>query len=157
MKNKQMPSIRKLLPMEWEIILQLSVSKEQKDFIETSARCLADAKSNAYSMSWNFYGIFLEQELIGFAMYAVERFKFLPLSRMWLDRFMIDSRFQGKGYGKAALRLILSTLQKDYSCNRIYLSVFEGNYGAIELYKKLGFKKTWFKEPTGERIMVWRS
>ena len=36
-------------------------------------------------------------------------------------RFMIDARYQGKGYGKAALRLSIDHLRKEFGAKEIYL------------------------------------
>ncbi len=139
---------------QWEEILSLSVSKNQIDYIETSEKCLEDAKNDAYDIKWNFYGVYLEQSIIGFAMFGVQRLKVFPFEQVWLDRFVIDEKFQGKGYGKNSLQLIIDNLYRKYENKKIYLSVYEENVTATELYLKLGFKKTRFKEPTGERIMT---
>ncbi len=143
----------KIIPREkWDIIKNLSVHEEQSHFIENSAQCLNDAKNDAYNMKWNFYGIYTNNILIGFAMHGKNRLLFLP--QVWLDRFMIDKKYQGKGYGKKSIELIVQKLYDEYNCKKIYLSVHENNVNAIELYKKLGFKKTMLKEPKGERIMT---
>ncbi len=142
---------------EWEVILNLSTSSDQHSFIETSQECLDDARTNAYGMKWDFYGIYLETTLIGFAMHGRQTFRLLPFSMVWLDRFMIDKKYQGKGYGKLAMQSILPKMRSGYRCKNVFLSVFEGNIAAISLYEKLGFRKTLFKEPSGERIMVQKS
>ena len=33
--------------------------------------------------------------------------EYLPFGRLWLDRLLIDRRFQGRGYGRAALAALL--------------------------------------------------
>ncbi len=145
----------KLLPKdEWDIILKLKVSTAQTGFIESSEKCLNDAVKNAYGMTWNFYGVYIEDRIIGFAMHGKQDFRFLPYEQVWLDRFMIDENYQGKGYGKTAMMLIIDKMYLDYHCKKIFLSVIEDNIQAISLYKKLGFKKTWSKDPNGERIMI---
>ncbi len=144
----------KIIPREkWDIVKELSVYNEQSHFIETSEQCLNDAKNDAYNMKWNFYGIYANHKLIGFAMNGENRILFYK--QVWLDRFMIDKKHQGKGYGKKSITLILEKMREDYRCKKIYLSVHEDNYNAIRLYEKLGFKKTLFKDPKGERIMTW--
>ncbi len=143
----------KIIPRDkWDTIVDLSVHAEQCHFIETSLQCLNDAKSNAYKMKWDFYGIYIHDELIGFAMHGKDRLLFF--TQVWLDRFMIDKKYQGKGYGKKSMNLILQKMYDDYNCKKIYLSVHEDNYPAIELYEKLGFTKTRHKDSNGERIMT---
>ncbi len=145
-------SIKKIPKEKWDIIKELSVHEEQSHFIETSLECLNDAKNNAYNMKWYFYGVYVGDSLIGFAMHGKTRI--LLCSQVWLDRFMIDKDYQGKGYGKKSMELILQKMHEDYCCNKIYLSVHEDNFLAIKLYNKLGFKKTIFKDLKGERIMA---
>ncbi len=143
----------KIIPREnWDTIKALSVHNEQDHFIETSEQCLNDAKNDAYNMKWNFYGIYVVDTLIGFAMHGKTTHLFS--TQVWLDRFMIDKEHQGKGYGKKSMSLILEKMYEEYSCKKIYLSVHEDNYNAIMLYEKLKFKKTIFKDPKGERIMT---
>ncbi len=146
--------VRLLQKSEWESILQLSTLPSQSSFIENSRKCLDDAKTNAYNMTWNFYGIFLGENIIGFAMHGRQYLKPLPITRVWLDRFMIDEKYQGKGYGKNAMLLILQKLYTDYDCKKIFLSVIEDNAIAITLYENLGFRRTAHKDPNGEQIMV---
>ena len=145
-------SIRLLEKNEWKNILNLQVSITQKKFIETSAECLEDAMTNAYKIKWNFYGVYLEDKLIGFAMHGEQ--KIVMLSQTWLDRFMIDENYQGKGYGKKALQLIIAKLFMHYKCKKIHLSVCKENTCAIMLYQKLGFAKTIFKDSHGEKVMI---
>lgn len=144
----------KTIPREnWKSIQQLSVGKEQAHFIETATECFQDAITDAYHIQWSFYGIYEQDTLIGFAMHGVQKFGMLPYSQVWLDRFMIDYNYQGKGYGKKSLEYILEKMQEEYECKKIYLSVHETNEAAIGLYEKLGFRKTWWKDPKGERVM----
>ena len=59
-----------------------------------------------------------------------------------LRRFMIDVRFQGKGYGTKALKLVLEEIQKKYGCDEVYLSTVPENEKAIHMYEKAGFIST---------------
>ncbi len=145
-------SIKSIPREKWDTIANLSVHNEQSHFIETSAQCLDDAKNDTYNMKWDFYGVYANDILVGFAMHGKNNHWLYP--QVWLDRFMIDKNFQGKGYGKKSMELILQKMYSDYNCKKIFLSVYENNLHAIKLYEKLEFKKTIFKEPTGERIMT---
>ncbi|HEL3623408.1 TPA: GNAT family N-acetyltransferase, partial [Clostridioides difficile] len=78
----------------WHDLVSLSVDKSQLDYIESNALSIAESK---FITAWVPVGIYDENSLIGFAMYGR-----LEDDRVWLDRFMIDSKYQGKGYGKAS-------------------------------------------------------
>ena len=98
--------------------LQLNVKTEQSSFIEPVSQCIQEAEQLDL---WNPVAIYHGTDMIGFAMYG-----FFPYEdthgRVWLDRFLIDNRYQGKGYGKAALKLLITRLFCEYQCNTIYLS-----------------------------------
>jgi diamine N-acetyltransferase len=55
---------------------------------------------------------------------------------------MIDRYFQGKGYGKQALKLVMDEIRKRPTGNHIKLSIEPGNMSAQKIYESLGFKKT---------------
>ncbi len=75
-------------------------------------------------------------------------------TRLWLDRFMIDYKYQNKGYGKSSLELLISVMINEYKCNKIYLSIFKDNIEAIKLYEKFGFEFNGEFDENGELIMI---
>ncbi|WP_343117777.1 GNAT family N-acetyltransferase, partial [Clostridioides difficile] len=97
----------------WRDLVSLSVDKSQLDYIESNALSIAESK---FITAWVPVGIYDENSLIGFAMYGR-----LEDDRVWLDRFMIDSKYQGKGYGKASLDFLVNHLKNEYNCDELYL------------------------------------
>lgn len=131
-------------------IVDLKVSNEQKNYIETVEDCLQEAKE--YSI-WRPVGIYDGEKPVGFAMYGL----FIDEGengRVWLDRFLISSENQGKGYGKAGVKLLINHLYKEYGYSKIYLSVYEDNKNAINLYKNLGFDFNGEIDINGEKVMA---
>lgn len=59
-----------------------------------------------------------------------------------LDQFMIDECFQGKGYGKEAVKLFIKLMKDRGRYNRIELGYTKGNIGAMKLYESCGFYHT---------------
>lgn len=55
---------------------------------------------------------------------------------------MIDKIYQGHGYGKKAMQLIIEEMRKIVDCKEIYLSTEPENALAIKLYESLGFRAT---------------
>ena len=50
-----------------------------------------------------FFAIYCNEKMVGFTMFAFDE-EYEDLNdRYWLWRFMIDEKFQGNGYGTAAL------------------------------------------------------
>lgn len=131
-------------------VLQLKVGNGQEHFIESVQQCLDEADKRK---SWRPVGIYHGEELVGFAMYGFF-WEYFPVGRVWMDRLLIDEKYQGKGYGKAALHLLLERLRKEYGRKKIYLSVIEGNDVAAGMYKNAGFRFTGRRDLHGEHIMV---
>ena len=52
---------------------------------------------------------------------------------------MIDQRYQGNGYGSAALALILDELRKEGRYDHVEVCVKKDDTAAIRLYEKHGF------------------
>lgn len=133
-----------------EKALALRLAPGQEGFIETIQECLEEADGLSL---WNPVGIVLGEDWIGFAMYG-QFPREGESGRVWLDRFLIDRRWQGKGYGRAALHLLLNELIQKYGREEIYLSLYEDNEGALSLYQKTGFDWTGERDIHGERVMA---
>ncbi len=64
-----------------------------------------------------------------------------------LQQFLIDRRFQGRGYGTEALRMILSELEAErkYGCAEV--CVKRDDAAALRVYEKVGFTDTGYVDP----------
>ncbi|KAA0965719.1 GNAT family N-acetyltransferase [Sporosarcina sp. ANT_H38] len=131
-------------------ILRLSVAESQTNFIETTRQCLEEAKECAH---YQPVGLYANNELVGFAMYGCFP-EAQEQSRVWLDRFLIDANFQGLGYGTIMLQSMIEKLVQEFSCQKIYLSIYEDNHSAIYLYQKFGFQFNGEFDVNDEKVMV---
>ena len=113
----------------------MTVFSEQAGFIESVSECLREADELEL---WRPVGIYDSDTLIGFAMYGY--FPEPAPGQLWLDRSLIDKRYQGKGYGKQAVLSLLDRLHTEYQSGTVYLSVYENNPHAIKLYQQIGFR-----------------
>ncbi|MCC2409114.1 GNAT family N-acetyltransferase [Bacillus sp. FSL W8-0519] len=114
-------------------VRNINLRSGQEKFIETIDECLNEA--NTYH-EWHPVAIYYDEEIIGFAMYG----SFGPNKDTWIDRIMIDEKYQGKGYGKIAMMKLINIVSKEYGVNVIYLSVTEENRTAYNLYESIGFE-----------------
>ncbi|MED3574235.1 GNAT family N-acetyltransferase [Cytobacillus praedii] len=125
--------IREVTTDNWRLVAGLSVSEQQTRFIESNAYSLAESKFENNGVS---VGLYDGEILVGYAMYGWPS----DVNRSaWLDRFMIDFRYQGKGYAKQFLPLLLEHIQQKYACQKIYLSLHPDNKPAQKLYESFGF------------------
>ena len=75
-----------------------------------------------------------------------------------LQQFMIDKRFQGRGYGSAALSLILDMLRKEGRYDHVEVCVKKDDKEALRLYEKHGFTDSgYYDEDAPDSInMIWK-
>ena len=118
----------------WDAI-ELKVHEEQRDFVLENSISIAQAKVQPECIPMAIYE---GGTIVGFLMYCVDS----DDGNYWIYRFMIDKKFQGKGYAKKAMQLLLSEIKKDKNRNKIVLDVKIESIAAVELYKSLGFKFT---------------
>lgn len=130
--------------------LELKVKKDQNNFIETVAQCLTEADELSL---WKPVGIYVNRKLVGFAMYGLWIYEGKN-GRVWLDRFLIDEFSQGKGYATPVLKEIIHKITDEYGNLELFLSIYENNSHALELYKKLGFEFNGELDINGEKVMV---
>ncbi|WP_068775972.1 GNAT family N-acetyltransferase [Paenibacillus sp. FJAT-26967] len=139
--------IREVTSENWRGVAELTVAGHQQTFIESNAYSLAESQ---FETNWVSIGIYDEDTLIGYAMYGLD----LMSREVWLDRFMIDYHFQGKGYARKIFPMLLRQIRQEYSCKRIYLSVHKENFPAMKLYESFGFRLTGEEDTGGEAVMV---
>ena len=130
--------------------LALHVSLTQKGTVETVAECLAEADALPL---WRPVLLSRDGENLGFAMYGLWENEGAE-GRVWLDRFFIDERFQGRGYAKACLPELIAAIQAEYRRDTLFLSVYPDNAPAIALYESFGFRFNGELDAHGERVMT---
>ena len=64
-----------------------------------------------------------------------------------LQQFMIDGRYQGKGYGRAALGLLLDQLRAEGKYADVEVCVDKANDAALALFTAAGFRDTGYVDP----------
>lgn len=124
--------IRDISTLNKEEILALRIADYQQNFIETTIQCLNEAENDQRFIP---VGLYKENVAVGFAMYGVFQHED-ETERVWLDRYLIDERYQHKGLGKYFLQQLIHFLTRKYHCQKLYLSVYDDNKVAIQLYKK---------------------
>lgn len=142
--------IKKVDKTNEKAVLQLKIAPSQDGFVETVQQCLDEAKQKS---CWRPVAIYDDETLIGFAMYGFF-WQYLPAGRLWLDRILIDQRYQGQGLGTIAVKTLIAQIRKEYLHQKIFLSVVKQNKPAIRLYQKLGFEFTGELDINKEKVMV---
>ena len=115
-----------------ELIIDLDVSEHQKDQVATNSISIAQGH---YSKSAWFRGIFHDDEAIGFVMLDLLQQE----NQCFLWRFMIDKKYQGKGYGKIALTQVIDYIKSLKVFHEIKTSYVPAENEAEGFYKSFGF------------------
>ncbi|MFT9819889.1 GNAT family N-acetyltransferase [Lysinibacillus sp. NPDC056185] len=150
-----MIELRKIDGDNIDEVIALDVEENQKEFIleTTNLRCFADAHMlNTDGIPASPLAIYANNTMIGFLMYIYdttdhESFQnevYYGEKAYFIWHFMIDKRYQGKGYGKLAFEKMLADIKTMPYGEAQYVDLFydKSNVIAKELYASFGFIET---------------
>lgn len=127
----------------WNALIKLKVREDQKNFVASNLYSIAEAQFGFEEEGhWNLfpYGLYMDDEPVGFAMtglnYGHSHFQGLIL------RLMVDEKYQGQGYGRAAMESMLATFRADECVSVVCITYEPENDPARKLYASLGFEET---------------
>ena len=133
--------------------LSQTLTTEQQKCVAPNDYSIAEA-SMYPGISWP-RAIYAEGKPVGFMMLELdnpEERKAGELPSHYLWRFMIGGDFQGKGYGKDVLDLIVEKCKND-GVKELKTSVELGGASPYEFYRAYGFKDTGVKLDCGELVL----
>ncbi len=131
-----MVELREIAKDNYEEIINLKVSENQESFVSSNVYSLAQAwiyRKTAYP-----FAVYADDKAVGFIMLGFYEIK----NQYTLWRFMIDERYQNKGYGKKALNLAIEYLVKKFKVKEVFTGVALRNTSAKKFYNSFGFKET---------------
>ena len=124
-------------------VCDLRVSAEQEHYVASNAVSLAQA---LFSPAAWYQAVYADEVLVGFVMLRHEA---MPptaapsvVQRVSVWRLMVDARFQGRGFGRRALELVLEEVQRQDLYRSLELSYAPGIGSPEGFYRKLGFSAT---------------
>ena len=134
-----MVTIRKINPEGY--VTDLAVLPEQEPFVHSAEQIIKDVLEDVKAGSMlhcTLFEILSDEFPVGLVYYAD-----LPELNVYnLCQFFIDKRYQGRGYGKAALLLVLERMREEGRYKRVSVTYHEGNDVALKLYESVGFVHT---------------
>ena len=127
-----MVELRKINKDNYVECLNLHTTESNVDFVDPVAWSLAEAWVS-YDDSRPF-AIYADNVMVGYvSMYIGD-------NNPQIINFMIDNRFQKRGYGTAAARLCIEYLQKEYNASRISVPVHLEHISAQKFWSNIGFE-----------------
>jgi len=126
--------LREVTPANFAECIGLKVLPEQQAFVATNVYSLAEAKAD---QSLQPRAVYAGDDMVGFVMYGRDPSD----GRCWVVRLMVDHRYQGRGYGRAAMLAAMEALRAYPDCHEIWVSYEPHNSRAQALYRSLGFEE----------------
>lgn len=126
-------SLKEVTKASLKSILDLTVRKDQERFLASNAVSIAQAYFDR-DEAW-FRGIYADETPVGFLVLFCEK----EIKKYYLCRFMIDEKFQGFGYGAAALLLLFEYLKVELVASELMLFHHQGDGNPGKFYEKMGF------------------
>jgi len=144
---------REVTEENFEEFVALEVSPEQKEnfyFKRTDPNLWSLAQMHIHKGS-RIVAVYVDGMIVGGMFYNPDE----GGKDAWLTRFMIDKRYQGKGYGRQAMLILIERVRAENpGATRLGLSYEPHNENAERLYSSLGFKPT--GEMMGDQVVVWK-
>ncbi|PSJ54271.1 GNAT family N-acetyltransferase [Pseudaminobacter soli (ex Li et al. 2025)] len=126
------------------LVLALQLSPDQMDFVATNAESLEEAEEDRDARP---RVVMIKDRVVGFLMYEAPA----DDDEARIYRFMIDRTYQGRGYGKAALRQALDEIRSLGHVRHVSICYAPENEAARHLYRSAGFVEEGLDED-GEMI-----
>ena len=127
-----MIKLREITSKNLKSIIDLNVKEDQKDYVASNSVSIAQGHYSKYA--W-FKGIFSDDRPVGFVMLDLIEEE----NKCFLWRFMIDRKYQGKGFGKIALTQVIDFVRSLNLYTYIATSYVPAENGAGGFYKNFGF------------------
>lgn len=131
-------TLRPIDAHNWGEVVRLHVTREQENYVASNTYSLLQA---VYEPWWQPLAIYAGETPVGLILWGREPQE----GRLCVARLMIGARYQGQGYGRAALTKLVGRARAQ-GADSLYLSCVPGNAVAEKLYSQLGFA------PTGETL-----
>jgi len=115
----------------FEELISLYVDQEQEQFVASNLYTIAQMQFKEEKIA---KGVYVDKKAVGLIAYDLEDYD------IW--RLMVDFRFQGRGYGKKAMELVLNILRKDGRLKTARTSIVMENVVMRNLVESFGFKES---------------
>lgn len=146
-------SIRPVDASNWREIIALAPKQDQQAFIEPNAVSVLESFYDK-KLKWKCYGLYEHDNAVGFMMIGARNWWQRDI---WLDRFMLDASFQGRGNSRRFLSACIQFITSHFYVKKINASVIPGNVMGKKMLENQGFNYTGKYDPEfGEQLYILR-
>jgi diamine N-acetyltransferase len=136
-------SLREITEDNRAAVEALAVTEEQTRYVAGVTQSLAEAAEYPDAKPW-YRAVYADEEPVGFVMISdgitVDNPEYLGPYYLW--RLLIDHRFQGRGYGTAALDLVVAHVRTRPEARVLLVSHVPGPSSPGPFYERYGFRPT---------------
>jgi diamine N-acetyltransferase len=134
-------TLREITAETVDEVLRLKVAPHQERNVATNAKSIAQAHFHP-DIAW-FRAVYAGETPVGFVMVEDK-----PAERSYyLWRFMIAEPYQGRGYGRRALDLVIEHVSARPGATALLTGAHPGPDSAIPFYESMGFVLTGEVDP----------
>lgn len=147
-------TFREITSDNYSQVLNLKITPEQEaaKFVSPVVRSLADAWFYREEGITYPKAIYAKDDLVGFIMYDLDTEE----QQVFVWRFLIDQRYQGKGYGRQTIETVLAMAKEQAKITKVVADYVDGNEPMKKILLDLGFEETGFNKEINEHIMVYQ-
>ena len=147
-------TFREITSDNYSQVLNLKITPEQEaaKFVSPVVRSLADAWFYREEGITYPKAIYAKDDLVGFIMYDLDTEE----QQVFIWRFLIDQRYQGKGYGRQTIETVLAMAKEQAKITKVVADYVDGNEPMKKILLDLGFEETGFNKEINEHIMVYQ-
>lgn len=132
----------------WIDCINLKPTEEQQriGFVSPNQFSLAQAYVERW---WQPYAIYVDDAMVGFVLYGCWPERGVSVYHTaaeagahFILRFMIDARYQGRGYGHAGMAAVIAQIKREPGAHKIAISYDASNPVMARLCGSVGFQPT---------------
>lgn len=128
-------SLKEINANNWFECTELSVTEEQKKIFPISVVYWMAMAKYEYNNELELLAVYNDNSIVGVVAYGIDP----DIDTPWITTVMIDQKYQGKGYGREAVKQLIDLIISRHNCKKIIIAHRPNNYAAAKLYESLGF------------------
>jgi diamine N-acetyltransferase len=136
-------SLREITEDNRAAVEALAVTEEQSHYVASVTKSLQDALDYPDARAWH-RAVYVDDEPVGFVMISdgitVDDPSYVGPYYLW--RLLVDHRFQRRGYGTAALDLVVEHVRTRPDARTFLVSHVVGPTSPVTFYQQYGFRLT---------------
>jgi diamine N-acetyltransferase len=149
-------SLREITDQNQEAVVALRIAASQEGYVSSVEDSLAEARDTPEGNPW-YRAIYAGDQPVGFVMLSWNVTPDPPriIGPWFLWKLLIDERYQGRGYGREAVRLVAG-IAREQGASELLSSYVPGERSPESFYRQIGFVPTGEQDEKGETVIALR-